>query len=170
MIDWFRVCVCWVLQCSWGPGGDEEGQRAHQRPTCLHFRDKTSNTHLDLSAKIWPYKMLGLKKIWKGMKKGGKYIFSPQLVKSMYIYPNWLKIYKIATKKGWQIFACGAQPLIIINLIWGKNIIQGGGGPKYEFQIKYIPLAVGIGFAIGSFKQNWFLLIAFFCRIEGKRN
>ena len=25
-------------------------------------------------------------------------------------------------------FACGAQTLIIINLIWGKNINQEGGG------------------------------------------
>ena len=32
-------------------------------------------------------------------------------------------------------FARGAQPFIIINFVWGKNINREGGGQKYELQI-----------------------------------
>ena len=87
--------------------------------------------------------MLGKKMIERGWKKEGNYKFFPQLLQSSYAYfpPNWLKIYKIATKKGWKYLACGAHTLIIINSIWGKNIKQEGvGGQKYEFQIYYTPL------------------------------
>jgi len=51
----------------------------------------------------------------------------PLLVKSMHIFPpNDLKCTKLR-KKGGQFFACGAHPLLIKNLLWGKIIIQEGG-------------------------------------------
>ena len=81
--------------------------------------------------------MLGKKNDWKGMKKGEKmHICSPIGKKYANFFPNWLKIYKI-TKKGLKILACGAHQPIVINLLWGKNMIQErvGGGQKYEFQI-----------------------------------
>ena len=67
---------------------------------------------------------VGEKNDWKGMKKVGKmHIFSPIGKKYVYFSPNWLKIYKI-TKKGLQFFACNAHDLIVINIIWGKNMNQ----------------------------------------------
>ena len=39
-----------------------------------------------LLAKIWPN--VGEKNYWRGMKKGGKCIFFPQLVKRMHIFPQ----------------------------------------------------------------------------------
>ena len=73
---------------------------------------------------------VGEKNDWKGMKKGEKmHIFPPIGKKYAYFFPNWHKIYKI-TKKRLKIFA------IVINFLWGKNMIQErGGGAKYEFQI-----------------------------------
>ena len=66
------------------------------------------------------------------MKKGFIFFFFTHIgKKSAYFFPNRLNIYKIA-KKGWQFFACGAHPLIIINIIWGKHLNQEGrrGGGK----------------------------------------
>ena len=62
------------------------------------------------------------------------HIFPPIGKKYAYFSPNWLKIQN-CKKKGWQFSTCGAQPLIIINFNWGKNINQEGWGAKYEFQI-----------------------------------
>ena len=65
---------------------------------------------------------VGEKNDWKGMKKGRKCIFFPQLVKSMHIFsPIDLKFSKLQ-KKGLEIF------------FGGKNMIQErGGGQKFEF-------------------------------------
>ena len=56
----------------------------------------------------------------------------------MHIFsPIHLKYTKLQ-KKGRQFFDCGAHPLIVINLGWGKNINQEGGGDKnmnFKFNI-----------------------------------
>ena len=81
-------------------------------------------------AKIWPNNMLGKKMIEREWKKGGKCIYFPQLVKSMHIFsPIDLKFTKLQ-KKGLKIFACGAHPPIVINFLWGKNMIQERGEAK----------------------------------------
>ena len=68
--------------------------------------------------------MLGEKNYWKGMQRGGKYIFSPYLEKSKRIFPNLLKIYKIDT-----------------NSYLGENINQEGrkkGEGEYQMTCIYI--------------------------------
>ena len=67
--------------------------------------------------------MLGWgKKLLKAdIKKGGKCIFFPLLVKRMHIFsPIDLKNTKLQQKKGCKYFACGAQLLIIVNFSWEK--------------------------------------------------
>ena len=78
--------------------------------------------------------------IEKGMKKRGEmHIFSPICI-SMHIFsPIDLKCTKLP-KKGWTFFACGAHHLLIINLIWGQNINQkGGGGQNMNFKLDIYP-------------------------------
>ena len=58
------------------------------------------------------------------MKKGEKIHIFPLIGKKYaYFFPNWLKIYKIVTKKGWHFFACSAHTLIIIKF-GEKNMNQ----------------------------------------------
>ena len=71
------------------------------------------------------------------MKKVGKInIFSPLGKEYAYFPPINLKFTKL-------------HPLIIINLIWVKNMNQewGGRGQKYEFKILYKPLPPSERFA-----------------------
>ena len=90
---------------------------------------------------IWPNNMLGENNYWKGMKKGGKCIFFPHLVKSMNIfYPINLNIHN--RKKGWKCSTCDTHPLIIINFTGGKNKNinqEGGGGKKMNFKFNIYP-------------------------------
>ena len=89
---------------------------------------------------------VGEKILFKGdEKKGG----------NAYCFPNWLQTTKIAKnhglneEKGWQIFACGAHPLIIHFI---QNIIQERGEAKnmnFEFYIH--PCLLGGRFASASF-------------------
>ena len=66
------------------------------------------------------------------MKKTRKiHIFSPIGKKCAYFFPNWLKIYTIATIKGWK-------PLIIINFHSGQKYKSRRGGGKnmiFKFNI-----------------------------------
>ena len=68
------------------------------------------------------------------MKKGGKmHIFSPIAKKYIFTLIFW-KLTKLQ-KKGRQFFTCGAHPLNIKNVIWGKNNNQEEGGGGKEFKI-----------------------------------
>ena len=88
--------------------------------------------------------MLGEKNDWKGTKKGEKYIFFPQSVKSIHIFYPIDSTFTKLQQKRLKILACGAQLLIIIHFIWGKNINQeGGGGKNMIFKFNIHPCVTG---------------------------
>ena len=73
------------------------------------------------------------------MKKGGKCILFPQLVKSMHNFsPIDLKYSKWQDKAA--NFSPAAHPLLILNFIWGININQYGGGLGFYFPTIFWPL------------------------------
>ena len=121
--------VCYYLASS------VVGPQRRPKPKIIHLRRTINKLAIHsgvyiflldpkIWAKIWPNNRLGKKNYWKGMKKGGKCIFFPKLVKSMHIFPPIDLKYTKLQKKGWQLF-------VWIKLSWGKNINQeGGGGPK----------------------------------------
>jgi len=97
-------------------------------------------------AKIWPNNMLGKKIMEKGMKKkGGECKFFPRLLKVCiwYFFPNWLKMYKIAQKKGWKFFPYGANHLNEIS--FGSKNINKEGAKKWILNLIYTP---GLGFSL----------------------
>ena len=77
------------------------------------------------------------KKLLKGDEKGeNAYLFFPQLVKSMHIFPTIdLKFTKL--QKRLEIFRLRrAAAHILINFLWEKNVNQEKGWEqKYEFHI-----------------------------------